>query len=210
MRRSPGRSNRSGQPLIAGSGRRGKTGSGEAGSPAHCAGDTQDRLHPRSPPAPDVTEDEIIQFAAGLPGVEVLTASEATGAPEVAWGDSFFYYDPDQDIPADRRFPFATIVVTDYMGFDEASNLDRDGVFRLNISVGRQRFDELIGHPPAHHAEHEADFDYAASDKVIPHPLYAKQAWVSILNPGEQTGDQARTLITEAHSRAAARHRPRP
>ena len=55
-----------------------------------------------------MTEDEIIQFAEGLPGVDVLTASEATGAPEIAWGDSFFYFDPDRDIPGDRRFPFAT------------------------------------------------------------------------------------------------------
>lgn len=93
----------------------------------------------------DVTEDEIIQFAQGLPGVDVLTASEATGAPEIAWGDSFFYFDPDRDIPGDRRFPFATIVTKDYPGFDEASNVDREGVFRLNVSVGRQRFAELYG-----------------------------------------------------------------
>lgn len=157
-----------------------------------------------------MTEDEIIQFAASLPGVEVLTASETTGAPAVAWGDSFFYYNPDQDIPADKRFPFATIVTKDYKGFDEASNLDREYVFRLNVSVGRQRFEELIGYPPSQHAEHEADFDYITIDNMIPHPVYAKQAWVSILNPGEQTDDQARTLVREAHSRATARHRPRP
>jgi len=156
----------------------------------------------------DVTEEEIIQFAAGLPGVDVLTASRATGAPEIAWGDSFFYFDPDQDIPADRRFPFATIVTKDYTGFDEASNVDRDGVFRLNISVGRRRFEELLGYPPAQHADHEAD-DYTTIDRVIPHPVYAVQGWVSILNPGGQTDDQVRALITEAHARAAARHRPR-
>ena len=41
-----------------------------------------------------MTEAEIIEFTGGLPGVTVVTASEAGGAPEVAWGDSFFYYDP--------------------------------------------------------------------------------------------------------------------
>ena len=97
----------------------------------------------------------------------------------------------------------------DYTGFDEASKLDREGVFRLNISVGRQRFPELIGYSPTQHAQHEADFDYTTIDKVIPHPVYATLGWVSILNPGEQTDDQVRTLITEAHARAAARHRPR-
>jgi hypothetical protein len=156
----------------------------------------------------DVTEADIMQFAASLPGVDVLTASESNGAPEVAWGDSFFYYDPARDIPADRRFPFATIVTKDYPGFDEASNISRDSIFRLNISVGRGRFEELLGYPPAQHAEHETGFDYAAIDTVIPHPVYAKQAWVSILNPGEATATQVRGLLTEAHRRASARHRP--
>lgn len=152
-----------------------------------------------------MTEDEIITFAAGLPGVDVMTGSEANGAPEVAWGDSFFFYDPDGDTPADRRFPFATIVTKDYAGFDEASNLNRENFFRLNVSVGRREFTELIGYPPAEHADHAADFDYAVADVVIPHPAYARQAWVSILNPGERTSDQARVLITEARDRAAAR-----
>jgi len=158
----------------------------------------------------DVTEQEIITFTAGLPGVDVLTASEAMGAPAIAWGDSFFYYDPAQSIPADRRFPFATIVTKDYPGFDEASNVNRDGVFRLNISVGRRKFEELIGYPPAQHDEHHTDFDYTAIDTLLPHPVYASQAWVSILQPGERTDEKARSLLTEAHRRAVARYRPHP
>ena len=157
-----------------------------------------------------MTEEEIIEFTGNLPGVDVLTASEGNGAPEVAWGHSFFYYDPDRNIAADKRFPFATIVTSDYPGFDEASKLDRDGVFRLNINVGRRRFEQLFGYPPARHAEHEAGFDYTAIDLVIPHPVYAKQAWASIPNPGDVTGGQAKTLLTEAHARAATRHRPQP
>lgn len=156
-----------------------------------------------------MTEDEIITFAAGLPGVEVMTAGEADGAPEVAWGDSFIFYDPDRDIPPDRRFPFATIVTKDYGGFDEASNLNREGIFRLNVSVDRHKFEEMIGYPPSEHAGHAADFDYTVLDTVIPHPAYARQAWVSILNPGQRTSDQARSLITQARDRAAARHKSR-
>jgi hypothetical protein len=156
-----------------------------------------------------VTEDELIAFIAGLPGVVVVTASEANGAPEVAWGDSFFFYDPEGDQPPDRRLPFATIVIKDYDGFDTASNLNRPGVFRLNLSVGRVRFEELVGFPPAQHAAHEGDFDYSALDCVLPHPAYAVQAWVSILNPGDKTAGLARSLIVESHGRAAERHRPR-
>jgi hypothetical protein len=156
-----------------------------------------------------MTEDQLIHFIAGLPGVVALTASEADGAPEVAWGDSFFFYDPGGDVPAERRLPFATIVTKDYDGFDIASNLNRHGIYRLNLAVGRVRFGQLVGYPPAQHAAHEEDFDYSALDCVLPHPVYAAQAWVSILNPRDKTSALARSLIVEAHSRAAERHRRR-
>jgi hypothetical protein len=126
----------------------------------------------------------------------------------VAWGDSFFYYDPD-GTAADRRMPFATIVTKDYDGFDTASDLDRPDVFRLNIAVGRTRFEELLGYPPAAHAERSAGLDHTVVDQLIPHPVYASQGWVAILNPGEATAELARTLLAEARDRAAQRHRRR-
>ena len=152
-----------------------------------------------------VTEDDIIEFARTLPGVHVMTAGSESGAPESAWGDSFIFYDPD-DVEEDRRFPFATIVVSDYEGFDTESNLNRPGVFRLNINVGRQQFGQLIGHPPAAQPQHQGDFDYAVLDTVLPHPAYGVQGWVSILNP-DRTAKQARSLLVDAHTRAVARHR---
>jgi hypothetical protein len=156
-----------------------------------------------------VTEDEVLAFAAGLPGVTVVTASEATGAPEVAWGDSFVYYDSPGTDPetADRRFPFATEVVHDYPGFDEVSQLNRDGVFRVNVNVGKSRFEELVGYPPSQHGDRRDAHDYAAVDTVLPHPAYGQQAWVSVVNPGERTSYLVRTLLVEARDRTAARHR---
>jgi hypothetical protein len=156
-----------------------------------------------------VTEDELLALARGLAGVTVVTASESTGAPEVAWGDSFIFYDaPGTDLEtADRRFPFATVVVKDYPGFDEASQLAREGVFRVNINVGKARFTELVGYPPAQHDDRRADTDYAAFDTVLPHPAYGQQAWVSVVCPSEHTADLVRTLLTEARDRAARRAR---
>lgn len=159
-------------------------------------------------PCSAVSQDVIFRFVTGLPGVATVTADEANGAPQVAWGDSFFYYDPDGNRPVEQ-LPFATLVVNDYPGFDTASRLDRAGVYRLNIAVGRHRFEELLGYPPAAQADHAAAVDYAALDQVLPHPVYAKQGWVSILNPGAATGAQALELVAGAHARAVRRCRPR-
>jgi hypothetical protein len=153
--------------------------------------------------------DDIIAFAAGLPGVVAVTAGEENDAPEVSWGDTFFFHDPDGD-PAARRMPFATIVVHDYDGFDTASGLNRPGVFRLNLAVGRTAYEELLGHPPAAYADHAGSFDPTALDTLIPHPVYAAQSWVAILCPGEATAALARELLTGAHARAVRRHRPSP
>ncbi len=152
-----------------------------------------------------MTQDDIIAFATSLPGVVAVTAREGDGSPEVAWGDSFIFYDPDGE-ESNRRMPFATIVVKDYDGFDTVSDLSRPGVFRLNISVGREAFEQQTGYSPAEHAAQPGRYDYTAIDQLIPHPVYAPQAWVSILNPGEATGELARSLLTDAHATAAQRH----
>ena len=136
-----------------------------------------------------MTEDELIAFIGGLDGVEVVVASADNGAPESSWGDVFCSV-------AGRRFPFATIVKRDQPGFDESSRLDRDEVFRLNIAIGREalraRFDAGAEHDPA------------VPDRLFPHPVYAAQGWVSVLNPSAETADEVRDLLQAAHTRAVS------
>jgi hypothetical protein len=148
-----------------------------------------------------MTESEITELVRGLGGVEAVVASADNGAPEVAWGDSFFFYDPEGPTPDNQRMPFATIVTDDYDGFDTASHLHRPGVFRLNVSVGRPTFGELFGDPPG-----PDDVDFAALDRLMPHPVYGRQAWVSIINPGDASRGQVTALLTEAHALAADRY----
>ena len=152
-----------------------------------------------------MTEAEIIEYVSGLPGVVTLTASEENGAPAAAWDDTFFYYDPEGNIAENQRLPFATVVTHDYAGWDTESELDRDGIFRVNIASGRSGFEQLLGYAPAEHAAHHDEYDYAATDTLIPHPTYAAQGWVSILNPAEQTSKHLRKLLDDAHRLAGRR-----
>ncbi|HET8740622.1 MAG TPA: DUF6194 family protein [Acidimicrobiia bacterium] len=149
-----------------------------------------------------MTPEEIVEFVTGLGGTIVVVASEENGDPEMAWGDTFFFYDPDGITVPERRLPFATIVTGNYPGFDEASDLDRDGVFRVNMWVGRETCDQYA-------PRNGTDIDYAVLDQVIPHPIYAKQSWLSVLNPGEATDGIVKELLTETHDRARARYEKR-
>jgi hypothetical protein len=98
---------------------------------------------------------------------------------------------------------YATIVTTDEHDEGAPSNLARPSAFRLNIGVGRETFERLVGSM--------AEPDYAAYDRILPHPVYAKQRWISVLNPSDATfRDVVLPLIAEAHDRLAsarARHR---
>jgi hypothetical protein len=107
-------------------------------------------------------------------------------------GASFFSLD------AEKHWPnFATIVTTDEHDEGAPSNLARPGVFRLNIGVGRETFQRLVGGM--------VEPDYAAFELILPHPVYAKQLWISILNPSDATfRDVVLPLLTEAHDRLAA------
>lgn len=112
-------------------------------------------------------------------------------------GGAFFSLDPEKHWPN-----FGTIVWTD--DFDQASNLSRPGVFRLNMGVARATFQGLVGGLK--------DPDYSVMDRILPHPVYARQHWISILNPSDASmRDVVMPLLTEAHDRLAAqRARSRP
>ena len=137
----------------------------------------------------------------GGPDPEAITRTIRETWPETdvveALGAAFFSLDPEKHWPN-----FATIVTTDEHDEGAPSNLSRPGVFRLNIGVGRATYERLVGSM--------SEPDYAAFDELLPHPVYAKQLWISILNPSDETfRDVVLPLLTEAHDRLAetrARH----
>jgi hypothetical protein len=144
-------------------------------------------------------------ISTSLPGVDVVVGSRESGSPELAWGDTFFIYDPGRNLSGTRRFPFATIVTKDYGDFDNASNLDRPGVFRLNIGVSKGTFARLFD--PAE------QFDFTALDRLMPHPVYGSNHFVCVLNPTASTFETIKPLLSEAYQiavkRAAKRNQPR-
>jgi Family of unknown function (DUF6194) len=116
------------------------------------------------------------------PGATVVDAS----------GDSYYFTDPEQ------KFPFATLVTSD--AHDQASNLGRPGVFRLNIGVSKSTFQSLFG------AATEAEHDFTALDRLMPHPVYGKMYWVCVLNPSEATFAKVKPLLGEAYEMAGTKN----
>ena len=129
-----------------------------------------------------MTQDEVEEFVAELENVQ----------REENFGYSFFF------VGNDHRLPFVTLANSD-QDFDNVSNLNREGVFRVNIGVSKETFTNLIGTSSSEPA------DYSVLNVFLPHPDYARQHFVCILNPSGDNVETTRQLIVEAHSIAAAR-----
>lgn len=130
-----------------------------------------------------MTQTEVETFLASLPDVQRTEA----------FGYRFFF------VGDDHRMPFVTLADHD-TEYDSVSALDRDGVYRINIGVGRDSFESLFRDlgPEPH--------DYTTLDRFLPHPDYAKQRFICILSPSAKNADSVRRLIIEAHGIAADRY----
>ena len=131
---------------------------------------------------------EIVDAVSG-----VVIPGEGSGSPEVAWGDAFFYYAPDEAMP-ERTQPYGTIVTKNYPD-DEESRLDESGRFRVNIHVGRDRAPQIAddGASPAD------------ADVFVSNPLYGSAGGVSVVNPASATSEHVISLLHDAHEAARAR-----
>ncbi len=147
-----------------------------------------------------MNQQEITDFLNALGSVRTVIGSEENGDPEVAWGDTFYY--TLNAAGQSPKMPFATVVIKDYPDFDEASKLNRGGLFRLNVDLGKSRFNELFDYLPAEHQIHHERYDYTALNVLFPHPTYANYGWASIINPSGDAEVQVKAMLVAAHARA--------
>ncbi|MET3878750.1 DUF6194 family protein [Chitinophaga sp. OAE865] len=102
-----------------------------------------------------------------------------------SFGYTFFFYGPEQVLP------FVTFAASDNE-HDNVSNLNRDGVFRVNIGISKDSFHQLF-------TGNEPQWDYTALNRFMPHPHYAAQHFICILNPEGDRLTETINYINEAH-----------
>lgn len=123
-----------------------------------------------------------------------LTSTFAHVETSTAFGYTFFFYSDD------HKRPFATLASSD-SEHDRISNLDRPGVFRLNIGVSKQTFQSLFGS-----GADVSSYDFTALDTIMPHPDYAAQSFICVLSPSDATFERLRPMLAEAYAIARQRH----
>ena len=66
------------------------------------------------------------------------------------------------------------------------------------MDVSRETFDSLF--------EPNAEHDFTAIDRVMPHPVYGAYHWICVLSPSEATFETLKPLLAEAYGRAVDRY----
>ena len=112
-----------------------------------------------------------------------------------AYGYNMFFYS------SDRKLSFAILISSDY-DYDNISDLNRPGAYRLNIGVSKQTFHALFGTDEVN----VNDYDFTALDVLMPHPEYAQYHFICVLSPSEKTFENIRGLLAEAYDIAARRY----
>jgi hypothetical protein len=119
--------------------------------------------------------------------------------------NSFYFYNPDPNVPPDHDFPFVTLMTNDIN--DTFSNLNRPSVYRLNIGVSKQTFRSLFPKEKVESTETDNNYDFTAFDQLMPHPVYGMMYWLCIVNPSDQTlKTNVQPLLDEAYQSAVDKY----
>jgi hypothetical protein len=134
-----------------------------------------------------MTIEEVRSYVESLGDVLTVHPMPGDGTPEVAWGDLFFYYAPDDVVPNGQ--PFATVVTKDYPG--EPSSALAPGEFRVNVDTGNRGRRDAV--------------DPTQRDQVLPHPVYGHLGWICVVQPGPGSTAELQTRLRDAHHAAKRR-----
>ena len=125
------------------------------------------------------------------------------------WGERGLFYNPGHVLP--KGVYFLTFKEKDGPN-DAASNVNRPGVFRLNLGISKATFVRLFDHIPERPVAGgvvSTGHDFQALDRIMPHPVYGWMAWVGVLNPSPETFEAMTPLLDEGYGLAVERFKKR-
>ena len=135
--------------------------------------------------------------------IDYVTQNFEGVVPKSSWGETSLFYNPDKALP--NGVYFCTLKEKDGAN-DKASDLNREGVFRLSIGIGSELYQQHFGAKPKRPAKGEiidTQHDFTALNILMPHPIYGWMSWAQIINPTEATFNRILPpLLTQAYANA--------
>ncbi len=121
------------------------------------------------------------------------------------WGETSLFFNPEKKSPNGAYF--LTLKENDGEN-DKASELDREGMFRVSFGISPTTHKSLFGPKPPRPAKGgvvQTGHDFTQTNHLMPHPIYAWMNWVQILNPSTKTWESMQDLIEESYQLSKTR-----
>lgn len=122
--------------------------------------------------------------------------------PVNSWGERSYFVNPEMKLK--RGSYFATVKSKDGEN-DKASHLNRTGVFRLNIGLTSEKYEEIFGLRPPRPPKGgviKGNFDFQALNIFMPHPVYGWGGWIAINNPDRDNFEKSKEYLDIAYEKA--------
>ena len=119
-----------------------------------------------------------------------------------SWGESGIFYNPGVVL---KRGVYVLTVKEKDGANDRASQLNRPGIYRVNLGLRKETYTRLFGPLPSRPPKGgvvSAGADFTALDRLMPHPVYAWMGWIAALNPSPETFEAMKPLIQESYEYA--------
>ncbi len=126
-----------------------------------------------------------------------------------SWGERGIFYNPNNTL---KRGIYVLTVKEKDGDNDKSSDLNREKIYRVNIGIRKNTFINMFGSVPTRPPKGgivDMPYDFAKTDKILPHPVYAWMSWVCVLNPSETTFERLKPLIQEAYEYAKEKYSKR-
>ena len=144
-----------------------------------------------------LTSDEILQYC-----LENLSGTVFHSC----YGEKCIFYNPENKL----KHGIYVLTIKEKDGNnDKSSNLNREGIFRINFGVTKNTFINKFGFIPARPLKGntvDMQYDFSTLNMLLPHPVYAWMAWVSILNPDKNSFYNIKQFINESYEYARAKY----
>lgn len=116
-----------------------------------------------------------------------------------SWGEKGVFYNPEGKL---KRGVYTLTIKEKNGENDKASDLDRSGIFRINIGSKKQTFLDLfkcIPHRPQAGGVVDMPYDFTCLNRMIPHPVYGWMGWVCMLSPDQDGFERLKPYIQESY-----------
>lgn len=126
-----------------------------------------------------------------------------------SWGERGIFYNPGYKL---KRGVYVLTVKEKDGDNDKSSKLDRNGIYRVNLGIRKKTFFRIFGAVPKRPGKGgivDMNFDFSATDVILPHPVYAWMSWICMLNPSEENFEKLKPFIQESYEYAKEKYQKR-